>query len=78
MPTSVDTAVINSGIAVASNNAQFSALTFAGGTLGGPVLVRSNCVMNWNNGVLANGSLTVESNAVSTCRPAIRSIWMGR
>ena len=39
--SSVDTAVINSGIAVASNNAQFSALTFAGGTLGGPVLVRS-------------------------------------
>jgi len=64
VPTSVDTSVINSGTVVASSNAQFSTLTFNGGTLGGPVLVRSNCVMNWNNGILAGGSLTVESNAV--------------
>ena len=56
--------MINSGTVVVATDAQFSALNFNGGTLGGPVLVRSNCVMNWNNGVLAGGSLTVESNAV--------------
>ncbi|HEX5222972.1 MAG TPA: immunoglobulin domain-containing protein, partial [Verrucomicrobiae bacterium] len=65
VPTSLDTAVINSGTVVVAANAQFSALTLNGGTLSGPVLVRSNCVMNWNDGILAaSGSLTVQSNAV--------------
>ena len=65
VPTSTDTAVINSGIVQLTTNAQFLALTFNGGTLSGPVLVRSNRVMNWNSGFLAaSGSLTVESNAV--------------
>src|SRR5262245_57102301 len=65
VPTGADTAVINSGTVVSVASAQFSVLTFNGGTLGGPVLVRSNCVMNWNSGAVgAGGSLTVESNAV--------------
>src|SRR5262245_5837476 len=65
VPTSTDTAVVNSGTVVVATNAQFLALTFNGGTLSGPVLVRSNCVMNWNDGVFsAGGSLTVQSNAV--------------
>jgi len=65
VPTSTDTAVINSGTVVLTTNSQFFALNFNGGTLSGTVLVRSNCFMNWNNGTLAaNGSLTVESNGV--------------
>jgi len=65
VPTSTDTAIINSGTVQVASNAQFYALHLNGGTLGGSFVVRSNSVMNWNNGsLLADGSLTVESNGV--------------
>ena len=65
VPTSIDTAVINSGSVISAPNAQFYSLTFNGGYIYGPVVVGSNCVMNWTGGRLAQGSsLTVLSNAV--------------
>jgi hypothetical protein len=71
VPTGLDTAIINSGTVLLTTNSQFFALNFNGGTLTGPVLVRSNCVMNWNNGLLAvSGSLTVESNGVVNVQTA--------
>ncbi len=65
VPTSVDTALINSGNVTFAPNSQFYALTFTGGTLSGPVVVASNSLMNWTGGRIAAGaSLTVRSNAV--------------
>lgn len=63
VPTSADTAVINSGTVTSAPGAQFSALNFNGGNLSGPVLVAANSVMNWAGGRLAQGSsLTVQTN----------------
>ena len=65
VPTSIDTAVINSGNVVAAANSQFYALTFTGGNITGPVVVGTNCVMNWSGGHLAQGSsLTVLTNGL--------------
>ena len=65
VPTSTDTVVINSGNVTFTTNSQFYALTFNGGYISGPVVVGSNCVMNWSGGRFAQGcSLTVLSNAL--------------
>lgn len=55
----------HSGNVTVSGGAQFSALTFNGGTVTGPVVVGNNCVMNWGGGQLAPGaSLTVRGNGL--------------
>ena len=65
VPTSSDTAVINSGNVTMASNAVFSVLSFNGGFITGPVVVGTNSVMNWNGGRLAQGSsLTVLSNGL--------------
>lgn len=65
VPTSADTAVVNSGNVVVATNAQFYALTFTGGNISGPVVVETNCLMNWSGGRLTSGSsLTIVSNAL--------------
>ena len=65
VPTSSDTAVINSGTVTVASTPPFYALTLNGGTLTGPIVVANNCVMNWNGGRLAQGSsLTVQANGV--------------
>ncbi len=63
VPTSADTAVINSGTVTVAAAPPFSALTFNSGTLTGPIVVGNSCVMNWNGGRLAQGSsLTVQAS----------------
>jgi hypothetical protein len=66
VPTSTDTAVINSGNVTFATNGTFYALTFNGGNLSGPVVVGTNCILNWTGGRLTQGSsLTLLSNAVA-------------
>ena len=65
VPTSTDTAVINSGNVTFAANSVFFALTLNGGFISGPVMVGTNCLMYWNGGRLNPGSsLTVQSNAL--------------
>ena len=64
-PTSADTAVINSGNVTFDPSSQFATLNFNGGNLSGPIVVATNCVMNWAGGRLAQGSsLAVLGNAL--------------
>lgn len=71
VPTSADTAVVNSGTVVVAPNAQFYALTFTGGTVSGPVVVATNSLMNWSGGRLAQGSLTIQGNALLNLTTAV-------
>jgi len=65
VPTSTDTAVINSGNVTVEADSDFGTLNFTGGFITGPVVVRTNRVMNWSGGRLNQGSsLTVLGNGL--------------